>query len=145
MLAGEKVSEQELKCFLLAVQEAFLALDFDVLRSKFLLPLVVYSAAGVLLIKDKAGFRDHAGRYLDALLANGVRMSDCQIVEIDALNNRRFRSTVRWTDFRSSGEPVSRSLIRYFMIEDTADVWKIEMMEYVELPISISEAERIIH
>lgn len=145
MLAGETVSDENLMRFLLQVQAAFRASDIDLLRQKFVLPFVVYSAAGILLIKDDAGFQDHSNRYLEALHSNGVEMSDCEIIDVDAVNNRRFRATARWTDFAASGKPVSRSLVRYFLIEERTEIWKIEMMEFVELPFSISEAERVIH
>lgn len=145
MFSGGAVSESALKSYLLRVRDAFLASDAQALKSIFLMPLVVYSAAGVLLIKDEEAFRIHMMRYLEALKAAGVKSSDCQIIETDAVSNGRFRTSVRWTDFSSSGEPVALSLIRYFLVEDCAETWKIEMMEFVELPISISEAERIIH
>lgn len=145
MISEGRVSETELKEFLLEVQKMFLDHDIEALQTRFVLPLVVYSAAGVLVLKDADGFLDHAERYLQALLAQDVAMSECVIKDIDPLNNRRFRTTVRWTDMRESGQPVTRSLVRYFLIAESDGCWKIEMLEFLELPIPVSQAERIIH
>lgn len=145
MLSDEGVSEEELRRFLLLAQEMFLGRDIDSLSMRFVLPFVVYSAAGILVIKDAAGFRDHTSRYLSALHAENIKMSECSIADIILVSDQRFHATVRWTDFGEDGQLCSSSLIRYFMIEDGGGQWKIEMMEFVEMPITLSQAERVIH
>lgn len=145
MISGDGVSEEVLSRFLLEAQENFLGHDIKALKARFVLPFIVYSAAGVLLIKDEAEFLDHASRYLQELRADDIEMSECQIKDIAIVSDQRFHATVRWMDFGDEGQICSSSLIRYFMIEEAEGHWKIEMMEFVEMPISISQAERVIH
>ena len=145
MLSDDGVSEEGLTKFLLQVQEMFLGRDLDALSTRFVLPFVVYSAAGILLIKDEESFRDHTSRYLYALHAENIGKSECAIRDIVLVSDQRFHASVRWMAFAEDGQLMSSSLIRYFMIEDGSGRWKIEMMEFVELPITLSQAERVIH
>jgi hypothetical protein len=145
MLSDDGVSQDELRRFLLLAQEMFLGHDLNALSAHFVLPCVVYSAAGILLIKDEDGFRDHTSRYFSALSAENIRMSECTIADIVKVSDQRFHATVRWMDIGDDGRVCSTSLVRYFMIEDGSGQWKIEMMEFVEMPITLSQAEYVIH
>lgn len=145
MLSDDGVAEDELRQFLLLAQGMFLGHDLDALSMRFVLPFVVYSAAGILLIKDEVAFRDHTGRYFSELNAQDIKSSDCKITDITIVSDQRFHTTVRWMDAGEDGKLFSSSLIRYFMIEDGRGQWKIEMMEFVEMPITLSQAERVIH
>lgn len=145
MISENGFSRDQLLAFLLQVQKQFLQNDIVSLRTNIVLPLVVYTAAGILLIRDEEGFLDRATRYLQALHAENIRMSECLIKDVVQVSSSRFHATVRWKDFGDGGKLCSSSLIRYFMIEDTDGRWKIEMMEFVEMPITVSQAEHIIH
>ena len=138
------MSRDELRDFLDQVQRAFFAGDVDALRQHFALPLVVYSAAGVVVRRTEKEFARLVEDYRDALLATSVVVGHQMIVARDPLVNNRCRATVRTTEVDADGQAVASALIRYFLVADSGS-YLIEMMEYLEAPLPISEIERIIH
>lgn len=136
--------KEHLHSFLAAMQIAFLEGRFREIARNFAFPLVVYTPAGVTLIRNPDQFAQVSSLYRDAKIALDVASSDIRIEEFDQPCNRRFRVTARFTDFNAEGTHVTGSRIRYFMIED-GDSFKVEMMEFLELPFPISDVERIVH
>ena len=141
---GGRLLKDQLHSFLAEMQIAFVEGRFQEIAANFVFPLVVYTPVGVTLIRNPDQFAQVSSLYRDAIIALDVASSDIRIEECDQPRNRRFRVTARFTDFNAEGTHVTGSLIRYFMIEDS-DSFKVEMMEYLELPIPISDVERIVH
>lgn len=141
---GGRLPTEKLHAFLADLQAAFLQGRFEDVAACYVFPLVVYTPAGIMLIRDFEQFGEVTARYREAIMALNVTSADLLIEESDQPYNHRLRATTRVTDFNADGTPVTGSLIRYFLIED-GDSFKIEMMEYLELPLPISDVERIIH
>lgn len=109
------------------------------------MPLVVYSAAGVVTLKDRDALATLADRYRQVFVNLPITHGECRIVQHDATVNQRLRVTARWDEFGADNAPLTSSLVRYFLIEKGPNVWLIEMLEYLEMAVSIEDAERIIH
>jgi hypothetical protein len=60
------LAEVNLKAFLQQTRQAFFDGDLEALSKYFIWPLVVYSPAGVLVVKDQAQFLIVSGQYLAA-------------------------------------------------------------------------------
>ena len=145
ILRGCHLSEDNLKAFLELSRQALFEYDFDTLSDCFVLPLVVYSPAGVLVVKDQDHFREVSGAYRAALAEHPIAHGRCDILEREPMRNRRTRVTAHWTEMDSKHTPLVTSTIRYFLLMPKPDFWMIEMLEYLEIPIPIETAERIIH
>ncbi len=126
------------------MQKAFRTGRLDDLSAFFVFPLVIYSPAGVTLVRDADQLLAMTEQYQETIRPLEIVTTEFQIEHRDVPFNSRFRATVRFTEFREDGKQVTSSLIRYFLI-DRSGTYKIEMVEYLELPISVSEAERIVH
>jgi len=130
--------------FLENVQLAFLSGNSDGLEKYFRWPLVVYSVAGVSVIRNQVDFRRVATQYRAALTALSVETSDTTIQTREPRTNNRLCATVRVRDYDAQGVKVVCSLVRYFLVQEP-DGYKIEMLEYVESPLTAQEIERIVH
>lgn len=133
-----------LRSFLESLQGSFLAGELDEVLSFFTLPVVIYSVAGVTVLRDETEFLHTARQYHAALVAKAVVSSVLDIIERDHAVHNRSRVTVRIVDLDSRGSQVTTSLIRYFLMH-TETSYRVEMMEYLEAPLSSDEIERIIH
>ncbi|MEO9823786.1 MAG: hypothetical protein ABJF50_05115 [Paracoccaceae bacterium] len=131
--------------FLKGVRNALFTEDFDTLSQFCVVPLVVYSAAGVVTIKDREELKSMADQYRQLLSAYPITHGDCRVVQRDQSVNHRFRVTARWNEYSEDNTLQTSSLVRYFLIETAPDTWLIEMLEYLEMAVSIEDAERIIH
>lgn len=139
------MSQEALGIYLRLVQRAFLDGDIEELLDYFCLPLVVYTSAGVTLIRDRAEFARMAAAYRSALMAMSVDHAELQIVSEDPTVNDRLRATVRWIDYNAEGNEVTGSLVRYFLVSHRPGHFVTEMIEYLETPVSHEEVERIVH
>ncbi len=139
------MTEESIKPFLERTREAFFGGDLKALAEYFVWPLVVYSPVGVLVIKDQDQFVAVSGQFLAALAEYSIASGTCVILEREPMRNRRTRVTVHWTELTADGSPVATSTIRYFLLMPEEGIWRIEMMEYLEIPIPIETAERIVH
>ena len=133
-----------LRSFLESLQGSFLAGELDELLMYFTLPVVIYSVAGVTVLRDEAEFLHTARQYHAALVAKAVASSVIEIIERDHAVHNRSRVTVRIVDMDCRGNRVTTSLIRYYLIH-TETSYRVEMLEYLEAPLSSDEIERIIH
>lgn len=109
------------------------------------MPLVVYSAAGVVTLKDNEALTRIANRYREVLNSFPITHGECRIVQHDHTINHRLRVTARWDEFGADNTPLTSSLVRYFLVEKGPNEWLIEMLEYIEMAVSLEDAERIIH
>lgn len=130
--------------FLENVRSAFYAGDADALLGYFRLPLVIYSAAGVVLLRDRDEFVRMVEDYRSALIAMSVATGRQTILAMDPPSNNRLRVTVRTVDEDKNGVAVTGSTVRYFLLQ-TDDGLIIEMMEYIEVALPIPDIEKIIH
>ena len=137
--------DDPLKQYLNRVRDALFSEDFDTLSHHCVVPLVVYSAAGVVTIKDRDELKRLATRYRQALSAFPITHGECQIVQRDPVVNNRFRVTARWDDFSEDNTLQTSSLVMYFLFVASPDIWLIEMLEYLEMSVSLEDAERILH
>ena len=137
--------DETLLQFLKGVRNALFNEDFDTLSQFCVLPLVVYSAAGVATIKDHEELKSVADRYRQVLSAYPITHGDCRIVQRDPPVNQRCRVTARWNEYSADNTLQTSSLVRYFLIEIKPGDWLIEMLEYLEMAVSIEDAERILH
>ncbi len=137
--------DEPLKEFLRSVRNAFFNGDFETLSCFCAMPLVVYSSAGVVTLKDREALAGLADRYRQILSSFPISHGACRIVQHDPVVNRRLRVTARWDEFAKDNTPLTSSLVRYFLIETGQSEWQIEMLEYLEMAVSIEDAQRIIH
>ena len=137
--------DDALKKFLKTVRNALFNEDFETLTHHCVVPLVVYSAAGVVTIKDREELTRLAIRFRKALSAFPITHGMCQIVQRGPVVNNRFHVTARWDEFGEDEALLTSSLVRYFLIVSSPDVWMIEMLEYLEMPVSLEDAEHILH
>ncbi len=138
------MSDDNLTAFLEALQGAYREVQIKEISKFFSLPLVIYSAAGVAVIRDEVQLLSMTEQYRAAISALEVTSTLFQVEHRDLPVNRRLRATVRFTDFAEDGQPVTGSLIRYFLVEKDGS-YKIEMLEYLEMPLPIEEVVRIVH
>ncbi|MEK6216944.1 MAG: hypothetical protein N2B03_06955 [Boseongicola sp.] len=96
-------------------------------------------------MKDQDQFLVVSGQFLAALAEYAIESGTCVILKREPICNRRTRVTAHWTELTADGSPVVTSTIRYFLLITSDNLWRIEMMEYLEIPIPIETAERIIH
>jgi len=126
-------------------RQAFFDGDLEVLAKYFVWPLVVYSPAGVLVVKDQDQFQIVSGQFREALAEHPITHGTCVILKRDPMRNRRTRVTAHWTELDAEDTPLVTSTIRYFLLMPKPHFWMIEMLEYLEIPIPIEIAERIVH
>lgn len=137
--------DEPLKEFLRKVRNAFFEGDFETLSGLCAVPLVVYSAAGVTTLKDRQALVELADRYRKLLASYPITHGACRIVQHDPTINRRLRVTARWDEFGEDNTPLTSSLVRYFLIETGPNEWLIEMLEYLEMAVSLEDAQQILH
>lgn len=138
------MTKGDLNAFLTALQAAFLDGDWENVLSKFKIPFVIYSEAGVSLIRDAAHLSDVLQQYREALGQTGVASTALDVEHRDSPSDQRLRATVRITDFGEDGDEIRHSLIRYFLVVE-GDSYKIEMLEYLKSSLSLSDIQRIVH
>ena len=139
------MTTDNLKSFLEKTRQALFDSDFDALAQNCVMPLVVYSPAGVLVIKDRDHFLAVSSAYRAALADHPITQGKCDIISLDPMRNRRTRVTAHWTEMDANSTPLVSSKIRYFLLMPRPELWMIEMLEYLEMPIPLETAERIIH
>lgn len=137
--------DEPLREFLKSVRDAFFEGDYETLVRFCAMPLVVYSSAGVVTLKNPEALAGLADKYRRMLSSFPISHGACRIVQHDPPVNQRLRVTVRWDEFDEDNTPLTGSLVRYFLIETESNAWKIEMLEYLEMPVSIDDAKRILH
>lgn len=138
------MTDGKLNSFLMELRNAFLDRQWDMVVDAFQLPMVVYSEAGVTLFRDRAHLLRVLQEYQAALATNEIASTTMDVEHRDTPFNQRFRATVRITDFSEEGIAIRQSLIRYFLLED-GDSYKVEMLEYIQSSLPLSEVERIVH
>jgi hypothetical protein len=141
---GVRLLTEKLQSFLETMQAAFIEGRIQDVLACYTFPLIVYSPVGVTLIRNEKQFGEMATLYREAILALDVTSFEILIEQMDQPYNHRVRATARSIDFNADGTPVTGSLVRYFLVE-VGDSFHIEMLEYLELPLSISDVERIVH
>ena len=141
---GEMLLREELQGFLMSIQSAFYERDLDTLFARFTLPLVVYSAAGVSLVRDEAEFERMTDDYRAALHSRAATHGALMIESQEPAVNNRLRVTVRTRDLDENETQVTGSLVRYFLFEGP-EGFTVEMLEYLEVPLPLSEVEDIVH
>ena len=138
------MSQDRLQTFFEAMQQAFFAGDVETLCRYFSLPLVVYSAAGVVVMRDKDEFAKMVDDYRTALMATSVVQGELTVLSRDAVENNRRKAVVRTVELDADGHAIASSVIRYFLLEG-ANGLAIEMMEYLEIPLPLADVEKIVH
>ncbi len=136
--------QDEIRAFLASIQSAFYAGDLHALLGHFQFPLVVYTAAGVAVLRDGDQFEAMAQDYLSALKALSITHGRQSILTRDPMINGRQRITVRNVDLNALDEPVTGSTVRYFLLR-TSDAYMVEMLEYLEMPLPVPDVEKILH
>lgn len=126
------------------VRRAFYAGDVETLAELIRLPLVVYSAVGVVVLRTRDEFTRMVEDYRAAMVAMKVVDGRQTILSRDPPSNNRMRATVRTVDLNVEGTPVTGSTVRYFFVKSNQGLG-IEMIEYLEMPLPISDAEKIVH
>ena len=136
--------DEKLKIFFTVLQNGFADGRIQDIAVFFVFPLVVYTPVGVTLIRNTQEFGVMTSQYRDAIAAMKVAKTNIQVKDIDQTCNHRLRATVRFTPMDTEGRVLTSSLIRYFLMEN-GESFLVEMIEYLELPIPVSEVERIVH
>jgi len=141
---GDNALMDDLTKFMQSLQNAFDSDDLTAVYPFFSLPLIVYSLAGVTVLRTEDELLHIAKDYRSTLKAHGMVSTTIAVVEQDAKVNRRQRVTVSYRNLTADGEFVASTLIRYFLHQrDGALV--IEMLEYIEAPLPPEDVVRIAH
>ena len=138
------VTQDNTEEFLSRVNAAFMAVDMDALSRCFAVPLVVYTKAGVIVVKDGSDLERVVTRYRHALSASSVVSSSIRIEAQETPANGRLRVLCRTFGYDAEGKAVSTSVVRYFLLQ-RADRLEVEMIEYVATPLSLEDVEKIVH
>ena len=137
------MTRDDINTFLDDLQSAFYAGDAEELLGFISLPLVVYTLAGVSLLRDKPEFEAMVRDYRAALTAMNVVRGVKTIEALEPPTNNRQRVTVRNIDYNDDGQAVTGSLIRYFLAI-TPRGCVVEMLEYIEAPLPIETVEHLV-
>lgn len=141
---GGRLDKDRLLQFFESLQQAFLENRLEDVQGYISLPLVIYSVAGVTLARDSEELLRMTQQFRDALGAVGVHSTTVEIAHHEPPKNQRIRTTVTYTDFDATGALVTRSVVRYFLVERDG-TYQIEMMEYLHEPLSADVVEQIVH
>ncbi len=126
------------------LQNAFLEGRFEDVQDHFVLPVVIYSVAGVTLARNTHELAALVRDFRSALATLNVSTTTFELSRHDMPKNGRMRVTVSFSDFDEDGVQVTGSVVRYFLLEKDG-AQKIEMMEYLKEPLSPSVVEQIVH
>ena len=138
------MSKNELQSVLNTIQDAFYARDLETLFGYFTLPLVIYSAAGVALVRNEAEFERMTDDYRAALQALSATHGALTIESQDEAVNNRMRVTIRTRDLDQNEKQVTGSRVRYFLFMGP-EGYSVEMLEYLEMPLPLADVEDIVH
>ncbi|MEM6387015.1 MAG: hypothetical protein AAF718_12355 [Pseudomonadota bacterium] len=138
------MSKDKLNLFLNTLRENFLRENWDAACAAFNLPLVIYSDAGVVVLRREEQLLSMLCQYRKALGKTEVAARTLEVEHRDVPTNQRLRATVRFTDFGENGQKIRHSLIRYFLLEGQGS-YKIEMVEFIETSLPMEDVQRIIH
>ncbi|MCG6884396.1 MAG: hypothetical protein LJE62_11650 [Silicimonas sp.] len=134
----------KLDSFFADLQSAMVDGDMELLASHFVFPMVIYTVAGVSVLREDSDLLKVVREYRQSLKALGVAQSKLCVQQSDILVNHRRRATVRITEMNAEGGAITGSLIRYFLVESDGR-YRIEMMEILEAALPTPEVERILH
>ena len=121
-----------------------MAMDLETLKSCFAVPLVVYSKAGVVVVREEAELERVVTRYRQALTENRVVSAGIRIQSRETPSDGRMRVLCRTFGYDAEGKAVSTSVVRYFLLQRT-DRLEVEMIEYISSPLSLEDVEKIVH
>lgn len=130
--------------YLEALQRAFLGPDVSQVGPFFSTPLVIYSLVGVRVVRTHAELLSISTAYRDVLREKGIVQTRLLDVKQDAQQNKRCRVTARYQNLAANQDFVVSSVVRYFLLKDQ-DTYVIEMLEYIEPPISVEDINRLFH
>ncbi|MEM7724469.1 MAG: hypothetical protein AAF376_19165 [Pseudomonadota bacterium] len=142
--AQDWASDGVLQGYFEALQDVFHARNVSEIPEFFVFPLVIYTPVGVTLVRDTEHFQSIVDQYRQALGARGVAQTALQVERKSVLSNQRMQAVVRYTDLSEDGEVIASTVALYFLMKRN-DTYKIEMLEYLELPLPLEAVERIVH
>ncbi|MEM1236659.1 MAG: hypothetical protein AAF230_03565 [Pseudomonadota bacterium] len=142
--AGVWVSDDVLEAYFKELQDVFHGQGSKEIPDFFAFPLVIYTPVGVTLVQNTRQFQSIVSAYREALGSRGVVKTELLVEGQAALSDQRLQATVRYTDLGEDGHVIASTVAKYFLMRH-GDRYKIEMLEYLELPLSLSEVERIVH
>ena len=132
-----------LTSFLERLQSAFLSMKLEELLDAFALPLPVYSAAGLRLVREPQEFVAMARMFRE--IRGETTTSAIELLSLDPIVNDRFRALAQWHHYDTEGHATGNSQVRYFIHLRAPDQFIIEMIEFLVLPITLDQANTIIH
>lgn len=135
--------------FLMAARKAMFGRDFEQLAKILTVPWVVYTPVGVLVVENEEMQRLVIDRFTDALSALDIATGHALVIDKSEPGTDRLRITIQWVELDADDRPVAGSRVRYFLVAAnpvvTGHPWKIEMLEFIELPLPIDDVKNIIH
>ncbi len=141
---GGRLDDDGPESFIRSIQEVFLNGDLRDLVEFVTMPMVVYTKAGVTVVRSERQLLSVLRGYRKAVAEMGVASGTITIEERDAPTNQRVCVLVSSSYRLQDGSVVPGSRIRLFLLRD-GDGFKLEMLEFLESPFSLSEVERIVH
>jgi len=136
--------DDRLNLFFDGLMSAFLGERSEEFQSYFVFPVVIYSVAGVTVVREPEDLLRITGLYREALKETAMVATNYEISSHGPPRNNRLRATLSFSDFLPDGATYSGSVVQYYLV-DGPEGYKIEMMEYLEVPLGISDVERIVH
>ncbi len=127
-----------------SLMAAFLDERPEDFQKHFSFPVVIYSVAGVTMVRDPVELLRITGLYREALKEAAIVATNYEISDLEPPKNNRMRATLTFSDQNPDGTPFAGSVVRYFLF-DGPDGYKIEMMEYLEVRLGVTDVERIVH
>ena len=138
------MAHDELDGFLSRLYATFMAMDIEALAEFFSNPLVIYTKAGLRVVRDTAGLEVFVRRYHEELAVLMVTSGELRIESRETPHDGRMRVLVRTFGYDAEGRSVSTTLLRFFVVQSPAG-FKVEMIEYISSPLSLATVEKIVH
>ena len=132
-----------LMSFLERLQSSFLSMKLEELLEAFELPLPVYSSAGLKLVREAQEFVAMARMFRE--IRGDTVSSAFELLSLEPIVNDRFRAVAQWHHYDTEGRSTGNSQVRYFIHLREPDQFAIEMIEFLVMPITLDQANTIIH
>lgn len=141
---GGRLKKEILQDYFIQLQSHFLKGELPKLETFFSYPLVVYTAVGIVIVRNETQHARLTEKYRAALVEMEVTDSVVELQSYDWLDQDRLRATVAFEDLNAERQVVTESVVRYFLVQNSGR-FQIEMVEYLKSPLPENTVSRIIH
>ncbi len=133
------------KEFLERILSAFVLGEFDALAADFDTPTVIYSAAGLFILNSPDEFSKIFVGYKKLLDDREIVQSSYRIIDQGPVVNRRLKVTAEFTKSHFQGNKTVKSTVKFFLRVLGCGNLRIEMLEYISLPVAVEDIAQALH